>query len=188
MRKAWKRGFSFFLLVFSLFLGVMSGTIQEKEFPKKSEGVIKEIYNEVIELKREENQEFIKREFHIELDKNKKNKEEHVLVLIYQVMSRDRIVLQVTYFKPNKRNHIIKNIKEIKKILCYKKEDKIKIEETDYPKERLHSLLGDILKGIREEKRLLKLLDEKHYKKFTWFLWNKEALGFELPFIIFFIG
>lgn len=161
MSKVWKRGFSFFLLIFSLFLGVMSGTTQEKEFPKKSEGVIKEIYNEVLELKREENQEFIKREFHIDLDKNEKNKEEHVLVLIYKVMSSDRIVLQVTYFKPNKRNHIIKNIKETKTILCYKKEDEIEIKETDYPGKKVQPLLSDILKGIRKEKKLLKLLDKK---------------------------
>ena len=119
---------------------------------------LKEIYKEVSELGSRKNENFIKREFHFDLDKNETNSEEHIVVLIYDVEDREKMVVQVTYFEPKGNNNIIKYAKDIRMIFCSIKKDILKIEKCDYDNKEIKSLLPEVLKGIREEKKLFKLI------------------------------
>ena len=139
--------------------GDLSGKSKTKRDPKI---LLREIYNEVKELGSYENEAFVKREFHTNLDGNEENKEEHVVVLIYRVGDRERMILQVTYFKSKKKGSIIKYPDEIRVILCYLKEDELEIKHCDYKEKEIESLLPDILQGIRNKKEILKLLDHKN--------------------------
>ena len=125
---------------------------------KKPTDILKEMYREVKELGSYDNEDFIKREFHINLDGNDINKEEHVVVLINSVGGKERMLVQVTYFEP-KKIRFIKYPKDIKVVLCHMKEDKIEIEKCDYSKKEIKSLLPNILQGIRDKKKILKLID-----------------------------
>ena len=127
---------------------------------KNPEEILKEMYKEVIELGPYENENFIKREFHIELDSDENNSEEHVVFLIQNAGDKEKMIIQVTYFEA-KRTRIIKYAKDIKTILCYVRGDRIEIKKSDYSENDIKSLFPDILQGIRYKKKFLKLIDRK---------------------------
>ncbi len=120
--------------------------------------ILKEIYKEVLELGSRKNENFIKREFHFDLDKNDTNSEEHVVVLIYDIGDRERMVVQVTYFVSRGNNNIIKYAKDIRMVFCSIKRDIIEIEKCDYDDKEMKSVLPDVLEGIREEKKIFNLI------------------------------
>lgn len=132
---------------------------EEPSHKKNPSEILKEIYKEVIELGSYDNEDFIKREFHINLDGNDENEEEHVVIMIYTVQDREKMLVQVTYFGPV-RNYT-KYAKKIKMIEGYIKGDKIEIEKCDYDEKEIKSLLVEILNGIRNKKKLLELIDRK---------------------------
>jgi hypothetical protein len=58
---------------------VLTNALQRK---KKPTDILKEMYKEVVELGPYKGEDFIKREFHMELDSDENNSEEHVVFLI----------------------------------------------------------------------------------------------------------
>jgi predicted small secreted protein len=125
--------------------------------------ILKEMYKEVVELGPYENDDFIKREFHMELDSDENNSEEHVVFLIQSDGDKESMIIQVTYFNAP-RTRIIKYAKDIKTILCHVKGDDIEIKKCDYSENDIKSLFPDILQGIRNKKKFLKLIDRKNKK------------------------
>ncbi len=144
---------------FSTSYGTLDG---KSERETDSSKILKEIYREVKELGSYPNEDFIKREFHMDLDGNDTNSEEHVVVLIYESLDGERMVLQVTYFEPEKNNRIIKNAKNIRVISSFIKGDNLEIYKNEYSEKETRPLLADILKGIRSKKELLKQIDRKN--------------------------
>jgi len=139
---------------------VLTGPPKPKNNPKE---ILKEVYKEVVELGARKNEDFIKREFHIDLDKDENNSEEHVVVLIQGEGSKEKMTIQVTYFEA-KRTRIIKYAKDVKTIFCKISGDRVEIKKSDYTKNDMKSLFPDILQGIRDKKKFLKLLDRKDKK------------------------
>lgn len=136
---------------------ILTNTIQHKKNPTE---ILKEMYKEVVELGPYENEDFIKREFHIDLDSDENNSEEHVVFLIQSLGDKEKMIIQVTYFEA-KRTRIIKYAKDIKTILCHVKGGEVEIKKCDYSENDIKSLFPDILQGIRNKKKYLKLLDRK---------------------------
>ena len=136
---------------------VLTSPPQRKKKPCE---ILKEMYKEVVELGARKNEDFIKREFHMDLDKDENNSEEHVVFLIQKAGNKEKMTIQVTYFEA-KRTRIIKYAKEIKTILCHIKGDKVEIKKCDYSENDIKSLFPDILQGIRNKKKFLKLIDRK---------------------------
>jgi hypothetical protein len=134
---------------------------RKKKIKKDPKAYLEEIHTEVKELGNYENEAFVKREFHTELDGNRENKEEHVVVLIYRVGDRERMLLQITYFASKRKGSPVKYPREIRVILCSLKEDNLEIKHCDYTEKEIESLLPDILQGIRKKKEILKLLNPK---------------------------
>ena len=135
---------------------------RKKKIKKDPIAYLTEIHAEVKELGNYENEAFVKREFHTELDGNRENKEEHVVVLIYRVGDRERMLLQITYFASKRKGSPVKYPREIRVILCSLKEDNLEIKHCDYNEKEIESLLPDILQGIRDKKKILKLLEHKN--------------------------
>lgn len=137
-------------------------TLKKPESKKSPEEILKSIYQEVSELGKRKDEYFIKREFHFDLDENPTNTEEHVVVLIYDIEKGERMVVQVTYFETDGLRHSVKYAKDIKLISCCVDLEKLKIEKCDFNKKEMKPLFSDILKGIKEEKKLFKLIDKKN--------------------------
>jgi len=123
--------------------------------------VLREIHKEVVELGRYEDEEFIKREFFIDLDENQDNKEEHVVILEQTLYGIERMLIQVTYFEPKKQNRLIKYAKNTREIICFLEEDSLVIEKSGYDSNEIKNLLPRILEGIKNKKKLLKLIEHK---------------------------
>ena len=148
-----------FLAVFSLFIIFMF--LPQEGFPmakKTPSEILKNIYQEVKELGPYENENFLRREFHMELDGKATNKEEYVMVLSQEIDKIQKMVLQVTYFEQDKANRFVKNAKETKEIKCELIGEEFKIKSCDYEEKKLKKVLSKILTGIQEKKRLLKLV------------------------------
>ena len=123
--------------------------------------ILMEIYKEVLELGCYENDDFIKREFHLNLDNNEKNKEEHVVVLIHTAEDGEKMTVQVTYFEPRGKNINIKHAHKIMVILCCIAGDKVIVEKCDYKEKELKKILQKILQGIKDKKEILKIISHK---------------------------
>jgi hypothetical protein len=134
---------------------------EKPEIEKKSLDILKEICKEVIEFRKAGKEGFINQEFHLDLDGDPANSEEHVNVLIYDSGGRKKMVLQVTYFET--MNRIVKHAKEIRQIVCFLKGDQMEIERCDYNGKQIKSILSEILKEIRYEKELLKQIDRQNW-------------------------
>ncbi len=139
---------------------VLTGPPKSKKNPKE---LLKEVYKEVVELGPRKNEDFIKREFHMELDKDENNSEEHVVVLIQGKGKKEKMTIQVTYFEA-KRTRVVKYASDVKTILCQINGDQVERKKSDYSKDDMKSLFPDILQGIRNKKKFLKLLDHKDKK------------------------
>ncbi len=120
--------------------------------------ILKNIYQEVKELGPRENENFLRREFHMDLDGHATNKEEYVMVLSQNIDKIQKMVLQVTYFEQDKANRFVKNAKETKEIKCELIGEDFKIKYCDYEEKKLKKVLSKILTGIQEKKRILKLV------------------------------
>jgi len=128
----------------------LPASVTEKKNPL---GFLKEIYDEVQALGRHRNERFIKREFHLNLDNNDSNKEEHVLVLNHSFSGPRMMVLQVTYFESKRQNSPVKYAKMIREIECCILDSGVEIRRCDYSTTEIRTLLPNILRGIRETKR-----------------------------------
>ncbi len=136
---------------------VLTNAPQRKKNPAE---ILKEMYKEVVELGPYNNEDFIKREFHMELDNDENNSEEHVVFLIQGAGEEEKMIIQVTYFEAP-RTRIIKYAKDVKTILCHVKRGEVEIIKSDYSENDIKSLFPDILQGIRNKKKFLKLIDRK---------------------------
>ncbi|MFC2160554.1 hypothetical protein ACFLRX_02750 [Acidobacteriota bacterium] len=125
---------------------------------KTSSEILKNIYLEVKELGTYEDENFLRREFHMDLDLNATNKEEYVMVLSQNIDKIQKMVLQVTYFEQDKKNRFVKNAKETKEIKCEMIGEDFQIKSCGYEEKKLNKVLSRILTGIQEKKKLLKLL------------------------------
>ncbi len=148
-----------FLAVIPLFVIFMF--LPQEGFPmakKTPSEILKNIYEEVKELGPYENEDFLRREFHMDLDGNATNKEEYVMVFSQKIDNIQKMVLQVTYFEQDKSSRYAKNAKETKEIKCELIGEDFKIKSCDYEGRKLNKVLSKILTGIQEKKKLLKLV------------------------------
>jgi len=134
---------------------ILDGIVQDT----KPSDVLREIYEEIAVLERTENDSFIKGEFHINLDGNDENKEEHIVVLNHFADGQQKMLLQVTYYESRRKNSPVKYAKYIREIKCCIFDERVEIERCDYNKLEIKSLLPGILEGIRDQKKILDLIE-----------------------------
>ena len=156
---------SFFILLFLLNLLVFSShsdiIAQDLIISNDHDETLKNIYEEVLELGKREGEDFIKREFFIDLDGDEINKEEQVVVLSYDDGNRKKMIIQVTYFQPRKNNRFIKHAADNKTVLCFIVKGSPQIKSSDFEELELNTILPGILNGIRDKKKLLQLIRNK---------------------------
>jgi len=150
--------FILFLLIFSSVL-FSEKPAEELIQSNRPADLLREIYEEVTGLERIGNDGFIKGEFHINLDGNEENKEEHIVVLNHFASGREKMLLQVTYFESRRKNSPVKYAKIVREIECCVMDKGIEIERCDYSDAEIHSLLPGVLAGIRDKKKILKLIE-----------------------------
>jgi len=121
------------------------------------EKILKNILDEVVELGPRADEDFIKREFWFDLDGDFDNKEEHVVVMRHDEGHNLKMTIQVTYYTPD-RKLIVRYAQDTKVVHCFIKGDKIEIDHSDYSDIEMDKLFPNLLKGIQDEKALLRLI------------------------------
>jgi predicted ribonuclease YlaK len=132
---------------------------QEKE--KRPKEILKEIYDEVVAIGGYEDEDFLRRDFFMDLEDEDRSKAEHVVVLIRKEGEREIMLLQVTHLESRRKESIIKFATATKKISTRIKGKTIEIEKTDYNEDEIKFLLPKILENIRLKKEYLKLIKQK---------------------------
>ncbi len=166
----------FFNIGFSLLLGAAAacfllhpdpcyaGMQKEKavvQSLKSPQDYLLAIRREVVEMGPREGEDFIKKEFDFDLDGNRANREEHILVLIHKTGGRKKLLVQVTTFKAPRLHSLVKYACDNRQIRCEMHKDVLEIKECGYTAKEIAVLLPKILSGIRTEKEWLKLADKK---------------------------
>jgi hypothetical protein len=129
---------------------------------KSIQKTLKDIHDEVLEMGRYRGEDFIKREFWFELDGVEENKEEHVVVLEHNDGLNLRMTVQVTYFTKDKGKRFVRYAEDTKSVFCCLKGSVLEIDKSDYSDEEMEKVLPGILKGIRVEKEILKLIKKEY--------------------------
>jgi hypothetical protein len=129
---------------------------QSKAPPLEPEKVLMAIYKEVLELGYRDQEDFLKREFHFNLDGSMANREEHILVLSHTYGNGEKMILQVTYFGENARGGAVRTPTLTREISCLIEGNAIEIQESMFELDESLKLFPEILKGIQDEKKFLK--------------------------------
>ncbi len=158
---------SLFMLVGLLWIPAFGGVFFGQKTPdKKQLDILFSIYNEVKELGRYAGDNFINREFHIDVDGRRQNSEEFVVVLIHDTDEGETMILELTYFDDKKTIYSSKYVHEMKRIACELKEGTIRIVENSFGREEMEKSFPVILEGIVNKKKLLEVLNEKSEPSF----------------------
>lgn len=126
-----------------------------REWPEK---VLLSIYKEVLDLGFRENENFIKGEFHFDVDGREDNREEHIVFIINPYYDSHKFILQVTYFEAGVRIGSGRAASEYKEMTGFIKKSHVKISKSGFTPEEAGSLFPAILAGIQEEKKLYELI------------------------------
>ena len=119
------------------------------------------LYREAFKASPQVTMEFVKNEFHVDLDGREANKEEHVVFLCYGCPEGTRFVVQVTYFQLVGHDVVVKYADESRQILCTVKNDLMTVDQSDYTDGEMKRLLKTLIRGVKEENELLRLAPVK---------------------------
>lgn len=122
---------------------------------------LKDIHAEVLEMGGCADDDFIKQEFWFELDGVEENKEEHVVVIQHNDGLNLKMIVQITYFTRDENRRFVRFAEDTKSVFCRVSGGGPEIDRSDYSDEEMETLLPGILKGIRIEKEILKLIEKK---------------------------
>ncbi len=138
-----------------------SSLIGQAQANKQPEQALLAIYKEVLELGYRDQEDFLKREFHFNLDGSMANREEHIVVLSHASGNGEKMILQVTYFGEDAHAGSARYPKLTREISCLIQGNTIEIQESMFERDESLELFPEILKGIQDEKKYLKLLKRK---------------------------
>lgn len=119
--------------------------------------MLKSLYQEAFEISSQVTMDYVKNEFHVDLDGRAANKEEHVVFLCYGCPEGMRFIIQVTYFQPVGHDVVVKYADETKLIRCTVKDKNLLVNESSYTDEEMSQLLKTLIKRVEEENALLRL-------------------------------
>ncbi len=115
------------------------------------------IHKEVEEMGFRAQEDFLKREFHVNIDGSMANREEHVVVLCHAHGNGEKMILQVTYFGEAARGGISRFSELTREICCLIEDDVLVILSNGFAEDETRSMLPLILQGIQDEKKILRL-------------------------------
>jgi len=99
---------------------------------------------------------FIKREFFVGEDDDDTYKDIHVAIVIQPDETGERVAMLVTYLKRDPRIRTVSYSTHSKNLTYLLREDRAEIETSDYSSEEREDLLPEILRAVRDKKKLLR--------------------------------
>jgi hypothetical protein len=155
---------------------VSAGGLQariEREKPYPADG-LRQIYNEVKEIGPRPGESFINHEFFLGPADDDTYKKEHIVVTIHAVDVGERMSIQITEMKTRTDNPRIQLAGRVRSIVCLVANDELTVVRADYTAHEVEGLAPDILRAVREKKKLLKMLKPGTCAR-IFFRHNREA-------------
>jgi hypothetical protein len=149
----WVAGAS--LLLFWLIAALTA--LSRPEAVKKYLSVLTQIYAEVKEMGPYPGEDFIRREFFVGEDDDDTNKDIHIMVLIRSSASKEMMTVRVTEMVKDPGNPQVRLAAASKMLSCLVAGGQVEIQSCDYQEKELDKLAPEMLKAIKNKKRLLKL-------------------------------
>jgi hypothetical protein len=118
--------------------------------------LLKEIFKEVLEIGPYPGEEVVRREFFVGEGDDDTYKDYHLVVLIQDVPGGRKMILQVTRLVPEPGNPRIKKGRDSKIVVCGTNGGRLDLVKSDYTEKELASFLPDLLRAIRERKKLVR--------------------------------
>jgi hypothetical protein len=128
----------------------------ETKNAEKIPALLRDIFKEVLELGPYPGEELVRREFFVGEGDDDTYKDYHLVVLIHDVPGGQRMILQVTRLVPDPNNPRIKHGRDAKMIVCRTNGDRLDIVKSDYADKELSSFLPELLRAIRDRKKLMR--------------------------------
>jgi hypothetical protein len=126
--------------------------------PDRSLLALKTIRDEVKEMGARPGADFIQWEFFIGApDDDDTNKTISVIVFIRTVGETEEMRIQVTYMERTPENPKVKLAKRTKSLVVVSEGDSVRVERSEFDASELPRLTEDILKAVRDKKRLLRI-------------------------------
>jgi hypothetical protein len=119
---------------------------------------LRQIYIEVKDLGPYPGEPFIKHEFFLGPADDDTYKKEHIVVLIQTADGAEKMKIQVTEMKTRPDNPRVQLAGAVRTVVCAIAGVDVTILRSDYSARELAELAPDILRAVREKKKLLKIL------------------------------
>lgn len=129
---------------------------QETKTAEKVSTLLKEIFKEVMEIGPYPGEEIVRREFFVGEGDDDTYKDYHLVVLIQDVPGGRKMTLQVTRLVPESGNPRIKKGRDSKLVVCVTNGGRLDLVKSDYSEKELSSFLPDLLRAIRDRKKLVR--------------------------------
>lgn len=144
-------------LVLAILMNIVMPAGSSQNNPKYLD-LLRLIYIEVKEMGARPGEDFIQGEFFIgKPDDDDTNKDIHVVILIQSADGPEKMKIQVTYMERTLENPAVKYAKETKNLVCDVRENAVQVQRSDYAEREMKKLADDILKAVRDKKRILKI-------------------------------
>jgi hypothetical protein len=119
---------------------------------------LRQIYDEVREIGRRPGESFVNQEFFLGPADDDTYKNEHIVVMIHAAEVGERMRIQVTEMKTRTDNPRIQLAGRVRSIVCLIANGGLTVVRADYTPREVEGLAPDILRAVREKKKLLKML------------------------------
>lgn len=151
------------LCLFPFVISLSGQTVEtfQAEISDVNYQMLKILYREAFENASQVTLDFIKNEYHVDVDGRAANKEEHVVFLCYDCPEGMRFLVQVTYFQLVGHDVVVKYADQTKKIRCTVEDSTFSVEETSYSDKEMRPLLKTLIQRVKEENELLRMYPVK---------------------------
>lgn len=138
--------------------GALNTGARKAEEGKKYLEILKRIYSEVKELDAYPGENFIRGEFFIGAeDDDDTYKDIHVSILIQDHSDLEKMKVRVTQMEPGQGDPRIKYARISKTFVCLIGKKNIELASSDFKEQEISALAPDILRAVRNKKKLLSL-------------------------------
>lgn len=116
---------------------------------------LKKIHLEVKGFDRYPGEDFVRRDFFVGPDDDDTNKDIHVSILIQETDGHEKMTIQVTFLERSPGDPRVRFAKLSRLLACLVNRNEIEIQKSDFEPKEIQKLAPEILRAIRDKKKLL---------------------------------
>lgn len=121
--------------------------------------IVKRIYEEVKDMEKYPGEDFVRGEFFVGPDDDDTNKDIHVSIVIQRMQAAEKMKIQVTFMERSPGHPQVSYAKSTRLVVCLVVGKTIAIDRSDFSDQEMKRLAPEILRAVRDKKKLLQQWD-----------------------------